>query len=363
MKNFTLILVAVLFSATSVFAQADDATVAGWPVSISGWFNGIAAPDGTVKAQIFATPVTGFDALTAVFDTEWAKVPGDGNVIGKPGSRLGLAASENGAADFTGAFKVLHDASNIYILLKYTDDDITGSETIEVCVSPYLKVSTTEPNPFWFTRFTEFGAYKAVFTHDVFASAMIVNGAAGTIDWSASPTQLTDNLFIDSKSVDGTGVVKEIITIGFASMVGSARPTFDLAAWTALEGGKGISFDFKVNDVDMDDALTADAEPKAAPAEYWWNAIDNECWRSNDFAGFLAPLATGIVSFKAENNSIFQSVTLETVKLKKVANVTVYNTAGVQLISIKNASEINISNLNKGVYIIRANDQTMKFVR
>lgn len=357
----TLIFVAALFSATTVFAQADDAAVAGWVTTIDGWFSGAAAPEGFVKEEITAAPVVGFDAATADFDAEWNNVAGEGNVIGKEGSRMGMAASENGAADFTGAFKVMHDDANIYILLKYTDDDVTGSESVEVCVAPYLKVSTTEPSNYWFSRFVEFGAYKASFKNTGFNNAMLINGAAGTIDWGGSPAILTDNLYLDDKTVDGAGVVKQIITIGFASLTGSARPTFDVATWEALEGGKGITFDIKVNDVDMDDALNAADEPVAAPAEYWWNTTNNDCWQSNDFAGFLAPgIANAVKSVQIAD---FFTIDGNMINLKNMANVSIFTAEGKLVRSEKNVNSINVSTLNKGVFVIRANNQILKIVR
>jgi Secretion system C-terminal sorting domain len=298
MKNLsTLLIVMLLSSVTALFAQAPDegdaAFVAAWTAPIPSWWAALPA-DYQAKKQAVATKSSTFDAVGCNFDVEWAKIPGDGNKLGDLGSRLGLAASDKGDADFSGAFKVIYDDANIYILLQYTDDDVTGNETVEIAWAPYLKIKApdlaTLPQA-WYTRYTQFGAYKATFKNTGFDAAMMVNGSNGNVNWGGTNDILSTNLFMDNHSTVGSKTIKYIYTIGYAALTGEARPAFDASVWQALNEGKGITFDMKVNDVDTDDALSADAKPVKKPAEYWWNTKNNDCYALTIYAGFLSPSA------------------------------------------------------------------------
>ncbi len=371
---FTFVSIALL-SVSSVFGQADNAAVANWVFPIEGWFAGAAAPavgiDAYPRAQADATVVANFDAATANFDAAWASA-GTAYVLGAPGKRLGLAGSENGAADFTGSFKTLYDDNNMYILLQWTDDDVTGTETAEVCLSPYLKLDATDraagtwynEHNAWYDRYNQFGANKLTFKKTGFDAAMMINftdAGVGSINWGGTTPTLTNNLFVDDKTAPASKTVKWIISIGYPVLTGTYRPNFNKTIWAGLNGGKGISFDLKVNDTDADDALNTDATPVAKPAEYWWNTTSNDCWQANFYAGFLKPAAPSAVNDLKTVD--FAKITANNIELSTPANVTVYNTVGKQIINVKNATSVNISNLSKGAYIVRANNQSQKFIR
>jgi hypothetical protein len=120
----------------------------------------------------------------------------------------------------------------------------------------------------------------------------------------------------------------------------------------------------KVIDIDGDDALNADATPVAKPAEYWWNATDDNCWQSNIFAGFLK-VGDGNVGISPAKSvtSIFGQTSSYQIQLNRTANVSVYNALGQQMKSLKNVNKVDLSNLRSGVYIIRANNEVKKFFR
>ena len=355
----------------------DDAIVANWQLPIDWWFAGAAAPEVGIdeypRKEIMAYGTTAFDAMAADFDATWTGISGTGNVIGATADNIkGIAASNTGANDFKdAAFKVLYDENNMYVLVQWTDEDVTGTESIEVCLSPYFKLDAVDRVDFptaWYTRWSQFGANKLKFNKTGFAEAMLVNvdvDGKGTINWGGTTPTLTDNLFVDDKTAVGSKTVKWIVSIGFPVLTGEYRPDFNMAIWQELNSGKGISFDMKVNDVDADDALNSDATPKAAPAEYWWNATNNDCWMSTMYAGFLdaADLSIGIDQSISTVNSIFSLVTPDQIQFKTNANVAIYNTLGQQVMAKKNVSQIELSGLSKGVYIVRANNETRKIMR
>jgi hypothetical protein len=268
MKNLFTFLLVTLFSVSGLFAQneGDSLFVLGWAAPIPSWW---AKPsvDVPVRAQATAVEVATFDALGCDFDAEWAKIPGTGNIIGGEGHVLGLAGSNKGPDDFKdAAFKVFCDASNMYILLQYTDDDVTGNETVEIAWAPYLKINTstalTGLEGAWYTRYVEFGGYKATFKKTGFDAAMMVTGATANVNWGGTNDILTAALFMDDHTAVGSSTVKQIFTIGYTALTGEARPDFNLDMWNSLNEGKGISLDLKVNDVDTDDAFNTDAGSK-----------------------------------------------------------------------------------------------------
>ena len=350
--------------------KTDTEIVANWQLPISGWFAGATAPAGGIdayprkqaQAKVLSTP---FDAAAADFDAEWAKVAGGTNEIANV---LGLAGSNKGANDFKdAAFKVLYDESNMYVLVQFTDDDVVGTESLEMCLSPYFKLDVEDRTDFptaWYTRWSQFGANKLLFDKNGFNNAMMVNmdaAGAGTINWGGTTETLTNSLFVDNKTAVGSKTIKWIITIGYPVLTGEFRPDFNKEIWTALNGGKGISFDLKINDFDGDDALNAKNEIK--PAEYWWNSNSNDAWMSNIFAGFLGTnFIDGVNSIQSES-SIFARISPLQISFKKLANVTVYNILGSQVMSKRNVNEIDLSGLNRGIYIIRANNESLKIVR
>jgi hypothetical protein len=277
------------FLSSGVPVSADAKYVAGWTNPIPGWWAALPAEEPTRK-QAVSSHVAPFDAQSSDFDLVWSKIPGDGNKLGDAGSRLGLPASDKGDADFSGSFKTICDDNNIYVLLQYTDDDVTGNETVEIAWAPYLKIDApdlpTLPQA-WYARYIQFGAYKASFKTTGFDAAMMVDGSTGNVNFNGTNDLLSTNLFLDNHTAAGSKTIKQIYTIGYAAITGEARPDFNLEVWKALNDGKGISLDMKVNDVDTDDALNTATPAENKPAEYWWNTKNNDCYALTTYAGFL----------------------------------------------------------------------------
>ena len=366
-----------------VIAQNRDAEyIKNWNFASTTW-NGIRPSNRLtvnqdsinriVQPQAFADTIADFDPVTANFDAVWSSIPGNGYVIAK---NHGLAASHNGAADFSGAFKVVYDDLNIYILLQYTDDDNSGTETVEVAWAPYFKLDgslnptimdATTPRPWYqYGRFTDFGAYKATFSKDKFDAAMMVTAKAdftADINWGGTTALLNANLFIKDKTASGSNVVKRIITIGYPALTGVQRPDFNTNIWRALNNGKGISFDLKVVDKDANDALNTAATPVPAPAEYWWAAITNNSYCVTYESGFLGiKKSTGVRNTNFAP-SIFGKRTSAMIELNETANVQIYNIAGKTITILSQVNKIDLTNFNRGVYIIKANNEVLKVVR
>ena len=367
------------FICVSAFAVEDVAYIANWKLPIKTWYK-FTEPAGGLSAivagQAYAdtVAVAGFDAATSNFDNAWDAISGNGYAIGSTTANInGLVASDHGAADFSGSYKVLFDEFNMYILLKYTDDDIKGTETVEVAWSQEYKneaiaalaASKSTFTSHGYNRYYAFGGEKVAFTTTAFKNAWLIKFDAGGTASMADGTDagLAANLFIDNRgATTGAGVVKQVITIGYPALTGEQRPNFDQKIWRTLNGGKGISFDLKVVDIDSDDALNTATTPVPKPAEYWWNAINNDGYAVTWYSGYLAPrLNTGFKTVNASSN-IFGKMLANKVEMNEFTNVLIFTVAGKQVREFVNVNVVDMSDLSKGVYILRAKGQTFKVI-
>ncbi|MDP4239998.1 MAG: T9SS type A sorting domain-containing protein [Bacteroidota bacterium] len=393
MKKLISLFVVAFLCATATFAD-DAAVVANWQFPVVYWFpqgNTIPAEgiDNYPRAQALADSIGDFDAPGAVFDEVWnglsrQGVSGAGYPIAKI---LGNLPSDHGAADFSGAFKVVYDQNNIYVLLKYHDDDITGGESVEIMWAPYLSIpeissiasviadKTDIKQQAAYARYAQFGADKAAFTSKGFRDAMMIDFDAtgkGNISWTGTNAILSSSLSYDDKTEQGSNDVKAIYTIGYQALTGNAysgalnaRPDFNTLIWRALNGGKGISFDIHIIDKDGNDAKNTATTPVPTPAEYWWNSTSNDGYAETYYSGFLGvnTTLTALKSVYSNKSVIFGNVTATQVELTKNANVEVFNAVGKRVLTLKNINKIDLTDLNKGVYLIRANNETLKFAR
>lgn len=341
--------------------------------SVSG--QGADAPLAAVEnKQAFAALTTNLDPKTSDFDAVWNSntyaAYGISNNVLNPGNHAG-------DADFKGEFKAFYDDNNLYIFVKFVDDNITGTESVEIPWATYFKLYGKNPwggEPareyanYGYLRYSAFGSYKATFNKNGFANAMKIDFASptaqGVLTWSGTNENLSNNLAVDNKSVAGSGVVKWIITIGYQAFtsVGFSnettplpRPDFNVDIFKALNGKKGLSFDIKVNDKDANDV--------GQEAHYWWNATNNSCYSHTWYAGFLGIEETNGIDNTKADVSVFSTITSDRINLKNTMNVEIFNVTGIRIETLNAVNSINLKSLKQGIYVIRAGNSTLKIVR
>ncbi len=370
MKKLISFFFVALISASASIVKADDATyVANWELPVYSWFTQTIPTEDITRSQAIARRVENFDAMNCNFDAVWAANEGE-YVIANDNS--GCPGSNNGAADFSGAFKVLFDDDNMYVLLQYTDDDVTGTESVELMWAPYFKLDAIAANYpsltlacVAYNRYTNFGAYKATYDSKGFNSAMMVSfnaAGSGTLNWGGTTPLLTANLLTDNHTATGSTIIKKIFTVGYPALTGEARPDFNTSIWENLNGGKGISFDIKVNDFDANDAKKNEADANPTPSQYWWAAKHNDGYAVTWHSGFLGTKITATPKVSMIN-SIFNKVTPQQILFTNTTNVVIYNSIGKQVLSLKNVDKVDLSKLTKGTFVIQANGETQKIVR
>ena len=371
MKLFYKLFLAFTLCVSTVSAQDenDASFVADW--NFGGfWFPSTSAlPTGLVNKQAKAAYIPTIDPAANDFVTLWNSITNPANTIGNVVGET--PAQDKGATDFTGSFKTCYDDDNIYILLEYNDDSYTGNETYELMWAPHMKINATDisgrPHA-WYARYVQFGAYKTTYNGAGFVSAMMVTGGANydasrDINWGGSNTLVNATTTKVTKKFEaGASVIRLIISIPFTALTGDARPTFDEQVWGLLNGGKGITFDIKVKDVDAEDVLDGTTYKSAA---YWWNSTNNNGYAYTIYSGYLANkdyVESGIFT-PSGKNSVFQTVTSELVILSNKSDLTVFNSTGKEILTLKNADNLSLKGLSKGIYFIRANNESVKIIK
>ncbi len=396
MKTLISLLVAVFLCVSATFAVDDPTYVSNWTFTMTPtWFkfptagalpNGIPAVTATAKTCYADTvSVDGFDGSLNDFDATWAAIP---STFEYPiANNINMPASDHGITDYKGSFKVLFDDFKMYILVQFTDEEINGSrgsETIEVMWSPddknsaiLAKLGSTDginatdatKTYFGYNRYSCFGGTKATLDVNGYKTVWKITNNQTTGALTAAETaDATYKLLItqnDKGATTGAGIIKRVVTIDYLAMTGEQRPNFDIPTWRAANGGKGISFDFKVTDFDTDDALNTAKVPVQKPADYWWNATNNDGYAQTIYSGYILPAKASNTALHSVNAKpgVFGKITTEQVELTEVTNASVFNSVGKLVKSLKSCNVVDISDLEKGLFVIRANNQTLKVVR
>jgi len=82
------------------------------------------------------------------------------------------------------------------------------------------------------------------------------------------------------------------------------------------------------------------------------------------YAGFLSAGKTVGIHQSEMASSIFSSYSNYQIQLSRtVSSVYIFNALGQQMKSLKNVNQINLSDLQSGIYIIRADNEIKKFFR
>lgn len=368
-KIISLFIISFLCVANSVVKADDDSFIANWQLPTYFGFPWASAPTSPTQKQIQAVPAPAeFDAENCDFDAVWANSSSE-NIIS---NAVNNPTSDKGVDDFSGSFKVLYDEDNMYVMLKYTDDDVVGTENVEFMWAPYYKIQAIETrfadiaatSAIQYCRYAAFGAYKATFSSVKYNSSMMVvfdqASGVGNVEWGGTNPILDGNLGMKSYTAVGSKTIKVIYTLGYGVFTGAARPDFNTTIWSQLNDGKGISFDIKVTDNDADDV--EDKDKNKLPTSYWWNSTDNNGYAITCFSGFVG-LPTNATKETAFVNSVFEKITNNQIILSKKTNLVILNAQGKEIISQFNTASIDISSLGKGIFIIKADNEIKKIIR
>ncbi len=372
---------------------ADEPAILG--VSWVGWHNepsyeGVTGyadnPYDNPEVTVYKAPATwDYTTITddAGFDATW-DILGDSMAVANATNTDGGDIFDLGSGNtFGSAWKAVHDGANLYVLLKYWDVNSQAnadSRSWEICTQPTSpvrheatfqaaqdsaeNVRISYENQAY-ARVVELGGGKALFkdgaVSEFAASIGLSAGSLGGPDgakylrggWGANDHGLT-SLAVQTHywNVDAENTIRAILVMPFDGALAYPADMTNLEGdFIPLQEGDTIAFEVKSN------ALTGED----AKVEYWWSSDQNNAYASNFYVGHMTISSEQVVT--SVRNNLLKNVNVYTynnfLRIKGMQNVdvSIYSVNGTLVKSVQNVSgQLNISELPKGLYIVKLND-------
>lgn len=377
-KIYTLLVILVFLAfATQLFGQ-DTLKPIGWityPSDVNWSVDKFAKKAVTIKK---APAEWTFDAGTFVLSEIWDKL-GDENEI-KNNTR-----SEGGDLYqkdvFGSTWKAFYDNEFLYLGLKYVDVNQqvpNENKGFEICFQTkyydryepgWQKAQSIEGKNKQYARYIQLGGGKTRLvatssgaTLDEFNSS---NGIAGT--WENNAVVLTSlgdpgNEFY-TWEIDGDNTIWALVRYSFADHMYYLTDEF-----AADEPSNRTAFSPVDKDTISWEVKNNSSNVTGSEIEYWWNSDVNDAFEAIYYNGYLVFGtgvwgSAGIHEDNADSNGTGVYVAGNVLHLKGIdrADLTVYSMLGQQLYSAINVSEMDLSGLNRGFYLVTIGNQSKAF--
>jgi hypothetical protein len=293
----------------------------------------------------------------------------------------------NGDGTFGLAFKAFYDAENLYVIFKYVDANNfavatagTDNRSMEICFqskekdryeagyqaaldSTFGKFTRKGTNA-QYTRFVELGGGKALFGPDGVSetvSSVGQTGAWGSSIGAANTPETSWNLTQDN-------TVWAIQAFNFADYL-----MYLDDEWGATEAANEVAFDpTAIPTISFDvksnaTTIVADAD---ANSQYWWSSNVNDGYTFIYFNGYLnfseeewVPVGTEDFLKAAPKSAYIYDNVLKFKGYESPVNVDIFSVVGQKVKSAKNVSTLNVSDLNRGLYIVKVGDDVYKVMK
>jgi len=289
-----------------------------------------------VNAQ--GTPLLSTRASSAIVidasgsDAVWTSAPWVDIAVIYKGEESGF----DNAADLTGKFKVADDAAKVYFLFDITDD-----------------IVTQDPAMHWAGDKVEI--YFGLAGYDPTKGANATHARQFAIKAQADPTVVNENgsnNYPGSGALDTDGVEYSYLETVSGYML---EVSIDKAiALEAVPSNSTVAFDVCIADNDEEGASGIRYRKSwyndGAVAELWQKmqgagqltlSLDNTSLNINRASSQSAYISNGILKFKGFNSSV---------------DVDLYTILGQKVLTVKKANELNVSDLEDGIYFVRVNN-------
>jgi hypothetical protein len=376
-KIYTLLVILVFMAfATQLYSQ-DTLKPIGWityPSDVNWSVDKFAKKAVTIKK---APADWTFDAGTFVLSEIWDKL-GDENEI-KNNTR-----SEGGdlyQKDVFGAtWKAFYDNEFLYVGLKYVDVNQqvpNENKGFEICFQTkyrdryepgWQKAQSIEGKNKQYARYIQLGGGKTRLaatssgaTIDEFNSS---NGITGT--WENNAVVLTSlgdplNEFFNWE-VDGDNTVWAVVRYSFTDHMYYLTDEF-----AADEESNRTAF----NPVDKDtiswEVKNNSSNVTGSEIEYWWNSDVNDGFEAIYYNGYLI-FGTGVWgstgiddNMNIDRMSVYLAGKVLHLKGIDRADLTIYSLLGQYVCSAENVSELDVSGLNQGFYLVKIGNQSQSY--
>lgn len=380
MKKLNAVLFLLVFAA-GVFAQTPFKLVNWVNMSATGKYAADLStnPLGAEKLEITALK----SKASFTIDLETIDEIGLEEIWGRLGAEQFVSKPTNveggdlydlaGAKTFGASFKAFWDDENLYVILKYMDKNAqanAGSRAFEIAfqtkeIDRYevgwnaaTKLDGADGKNAQYGRFTELGGGKALFGSGGVTEIVASKGQTGA--WGAAPGAVNAPAF--SWNVTNDGTIWAVVAFSFADNL-----MFLTDEWGADETANHTALDptvkTKINFEVKSNATTGDPAKKV---EYWWSAKDNEGYALNYWVGYLnfstdtwTPVSNDIMKAASRYAYIYDN-TLKFKGYSQAVDVEIYSIVGQKVRSAKNVTEVNVSDLNTGIYMVKVGKDVFK---
>jgi len=282
---------------------------------------------GMVNAQ--------FKSITIKKATDAIAIDGVGDEASW-GAATANACDQTTGVPNTANFKLTYDDNNLYVLVTATDatPNQDGASTWQSdCVELMLAMDTTTS-----------ASYRAAGDMQI-RKKNSLSQADGGVEKGA---YLGDTLYVAQE--DGADYVQEwsIPWAGLKTGLTDAGLKFD---------GKNFRFEIQVAD--------NDGTGNNRTGQSFWSTNKDNAWNTVTSQGFVVletPVegtTTGIVTVKASSISVRSN----SINFATTTNVNVYDITGKLVLKANNVNSISTAALKSGVYVVKTNNEAVKFIR
>lgn len=279
----------------------------------------------------------------------------------------------DGDATFGAAFKTFWDDQNLYVVLMYKDvnsvaDD--GSRSFEIGFQTrdidryeagYQAAVDGDSSLRWqnmqYCSYVELGGGKALFTDAGVTETVRPIGQTG--DWGSSIG--AGGTWEYNWTVDQDNTIWAVLQMAFDDYLVYLVDEWGEATADNIESldptvTRTISFEVKSNSTVGEEKM-----------EYWWSADDNNAYQSVYWNGYLEfsdetffPVSTEKFE-KSEKLAYIYDNILRFKGFDNPVDVEVYSIVGQKVMAAKNVSTLNVSELDRGIYLVKVDGEKQAF--
>lgn len=281
----------------------------------------------------------------------------------------GDAYDLDGDATFGASFKTFWDDDMLYVVLKYKDVNGVadeGSRSFEIGFQTrdidryeagFEAATTLQERNNQYCSYIELGGGKALFTATGVTETVRLIGQEGA--WGSSLGASGTVLYNWSEDQEGT--IWAVLGMAFSDYL-----IYMVDEWGAYETANYESLDPTVTST-ISFEVKSNSTVGEEKMEYWWSADDNNAYQSVYWNGYLEFDATEFfpvssTEIKADDKLAYiYDNTLRFKGFDMPVDVEVYSIVGQKVMSAERVSTLNVSELDRGIYLVKVAGEKQAF--
>jgi len=375
MKKFNAILI-LLGLSLGAFAQVPFAGInwVGWATEAD--FSAAPYDKPTIDAMLtkstYAVDVAELDEIT--LPGVWDRLTADAGVINTHYTAP-TAGTDPSGDDFKCEFKAFYDDENVYIAMKWVDAaafSAADSRFFEIAFQTkekdryeagFTASTTLAQQNAQYCRFNELGGFKAKLTNTGVTESVGTKGQTGA--WGSSLNAA--NTFDYNYNVDGDGTLWAVIAFNYADHL-----MYMTNEWGAYEAANYTTFDPSAKQTVAFEIKCVCQDAGAVSNEWWWSGAVNNTYTivwDNGYLNFSdvewIPVGISNNLVKGDQSAFIYNDVLRFKGFDRPVNVEIYSVIGQQVRTAQNVSELNVSDLRDGIYLVKVDgvDKAFKVLK